>query len=269
MNKKEIQKNIKDTVEKWTASITDVGIRGVVKRDLIVTGGCISSMLLNEPVNDYDIYLRSVDTARRLTRYYVALAGRPSTPIEFNGSGVTIPAVTPMKPLKQLGELAVVGAYQPVYFSKNAITLTSGIQIVIRFCGDVEKIHKTFDFAHTKNYYTHDDGLVLNQFSLESILAKELHYAGSGFPLCALFRVNKLIKRGWKIGANELMKISYDISMLDFSDDDVIREQLGGVYGESIACAVSEHKGKMTREKFFAIMEGYDPMQPDDYGTYN
>jgi hypothetical protein len=269
MNKKEVEKNIKNKVKEWVSSITDRTLRENVERDFIVTGGCISSMLLDEPVNDYDIYLKNTKTALRLAEYYTALMGWRGIPLQVTATGVTIGLDTPLTPIKRLAELEVVGKYTPIYVSRNAITLTSGVQIVIRFCGDVEKIHKTFDFVHTKNYYTEDDKLVLNQFSLEAIVAKELYYAGSGFPLCALFRVNKLIRRGWKISANELMKISYDISKLDFSDDDTIREQLGGVYGEILATAIYECEGKLSRERFFAMMDGYDPMKPEDYGTYN
>lgn len=270
MNKKEIAKNIKNKVKEWTQSITDSKLRKDVQQDFIVTGGCISSMLLDEPVNDYDIYLKNTDTALRLTKYYTALAGWSKTPLQVTDTGITMPIIgQPMKPIKLVGESETVDKYKPVYFSRNAITLTSGVQIVIRFCGDVEKIHKTFDFAHTKNYYTEDDKLVLNQFSLEAIVAKELHYAGSGFPLCALFRANKLVKRGWNISANELMKISYDISKLDLGNADIIREQLSGVYGDMLAIAIHGCKGKLSRDQFFAIMEGYDPIKPEDLGTYN
>ena len=38
--------------------------------------------------------------------------------------------------------------YRPVYLTSNAITLSDQIQIVIRFWGEVEEIHKNYDFAH-------------------------------------------------------------------------------------------------------------------------
>jgi len=48
--------------------------------------------------------------------------------------------------------------YQPVYLTDNAITLSGGIQIVIRFYGEPKKIHENFDFIHCTNYWTSEHG---------------------------------------------------------------------------------------------------------------
>jgi len=59
-------------IDAWIKSITDEELRKLVSENVIVTGGCIVSMLLGEPVNDFDVYLRNEETAGRLAEYYVA-----------------------------------------------------------------------------------------------------------------------------------------------------------------------------------------------------
>ena len=53
-------------------SIEDKGVRNLVKDNSIITGGCIVSMLLDEKVNDYDIYFTNIDTAKAVAEYYLS-----------------------------------------------------------------------------------------------------------------------------------------------------------------------------------------------------
>lgn len=57
-------------VDDWLKSLPE-DLRGRVKDDVIVTGGCIVSMLLGEKVNDYDVYFRTADSAQAVAEYYV------------------------------------------------------------------------------------------------------------------------------------------------------------------------------------------------------
>lgn len=120
-------------------------------------------------------------------------------------------------------------AYKPVFFSPNAISLSNDIQIVCRFHGDNVAIHKTFDFIHATNYFTFKEGLVTNVAALESILTKQLKYQGSQYPLTSIIRMKKFLKRGWNMGAGEILKILFQVSELDLHNPDVIEEQLIGV----------------------------------------
>lgn len=72
MNRKAINATIARKMRKWWESIDDEVLRKAVKRDTIVTGGAIASMLLGEKVNDFDVYLRTPGTAHALAMYYVA-----------------------------------------------------------------------------------------------------------------------------------------------------------------------------------------------------
>lgn len=66
-----IEKNINAQFEKWVKSISDKDVRQAVMNKSIITGGCITSMLLGEPVNDYDIYFMDKETTRMVAEYYV------------------------------------------------------------------------------------------------------------------------------------------------------------------------------------------------------
>jgi hypothetical protein len=261
MNKQEIQKNIENVLDYWTRTLPPT-LAAVVKRNVIVSGGCIASMLLKEPVKDYDLYFKDVHTALELAKYYTSKLG-VNTACVIDGKVVLNEAVVSMGRHMPISSQA----FSPVYLSRNAITLSGGIQLILRFCGSVEKILETFDFAHTKSYFTFDTGLRLDQEGLESLLSKELVYVGSGFPVCALFRAHKFMRRKWKLRPSELMKIVYDIAQLDVTDPLVIKEQLGGYYGQSIAKQMNI-PGKLNREVFFAIAEGYAPKNPESVGNY-
>lgn len=72
MKAKTIKKVLRSKIDQWIATIEDEDLRVMVKRDTIVTGGCIASMLLKEPVNDYDVYFKTYATTLAVARYYLA-----------------------------------------------------------------------------------------------------------------------------------------------------------------------------------------------------
>ncbi len=257
MQVKTIKKNIKAKVEEWLNSITDSSLSKEVEKNILVSGGCITNMFLGEEVNDYDIYLMDKNVLDRLARYYCKdfpdikiMKGWEKDQLlsKLKDDGVDEDfyfaekiAIETLKPeqiklfLKDGGERVnedkdkSSGLYVPVFFSPNAISLTDKIQIVLRFTGEAKEIHENYDFLHATNYYTKEEGLVLNQKALESILTRQLMYQGSKYPLTSIIRVRKFIKRQWNITAGELLKIMFQVSELDLKNPNVLEEQLIGV----------------------------------------
>lgn len=132
--------------------------------------------------------------------------------------------------LEEAAQQTEDGSYRPVFLSTNAITLSGRIQIILRFYGEPEEIHKNYDFVHCTNYWTIWDGeIVLHPAALESLLAKELRYVGSKYPICSVFRLRKFIQRGWTINAGQILKMAMQISELDLTDPKVLEDQLTGV----------------------------------------
>lgn len=120
--------------------------------------------------------------------------------------------------------------YRPIFMSTNAITLANRVQIVLRFYGEPEDIHKNYDFVHCTNYWSSWDGnLVLQPAALESLLAKELRYVGSKYPIASVFRLRKFIARQWTINAGQILKMVMQISELDLTNVKVLEDQLTGV----------------------------------------
>lgn len=271
MNKRIAQTILTKKFRDWNNSITDISLREDVQKHTIITGGAITSLLLNEKVNDYDIYFTDFATTLKVARYYVeqfknshhdrpnglrditpeikiddnaririfipsegATGENPENPdLEVDDTLNTTESILESADEvngEELDSLTQKVPYQAVFLTDNAITLSGGIQLVIRFYGTPEDIHENFDFVHCTNYWTsHDSKLTLKSDAIESILAKELRYIGSLYPVCSFIRIRKFLKRGWYINAGQMLKICLQISELDLSNIKVLEDQLTGV----------------------------------------
>lgn len=241
-------------------------LRTLIRDNSIITGGSIVSMLMGEKVNDYDIYFRNEDTATAVAQYYVSRFKKENPDYALNlevvraddrvrvlvkSAGIAsseqpdgyrfFEALEPGSPeqegfidqateaLKKT-EQAKKGEYKPVFLTSNALTLSDKVQLIIRFYGEPDEIHKNYDFVHCTNYWTSwDNKLVLRKEALEAILTKELIYQGSLYPLCSLFRLRKFIAKGWTINAGQVLKIVMQLGELDLMDLKILEEQLIGV----------------------------------------
>lgn len=280
MKSKTIKAVLKKKIDDWISTIEDEALRDDVKKNTIVTGGSIASMLLKEKVNDFDVYLRTHDVARRIAEYYVARfepknrrgipckisvvdeGGRIKIVVKSAGIASEDGAEKPYQyfearpeddaaqyvaeimddpgdiqdAYEETEERALETEddgkprYRPVFVSTNAITLSHRIQIVLRFYGDPDEIHANYDFVHCTNYWSSwDSALVLRPDALEALLARELRYVGSKYPICSVIRLRKFIKRGWTINAGQILKMAMQISDLDLRSIDVLQDQLTGV----------------------------------------
>lgn len=281
MKSKTIKAIISKKISDWASSIEDASVRGLVEKNTIVTGGAIASMLIKEPVNDFDVYFRDKVTAEAVARYYVARFkpakqkgiecavwvdsegsdGRIRIVVKSAGIASEAGSEKPYEYFESRPEDAAseyVGEvmddpgeiedanenletltqsvddglpkYRPIFLSTNAITLSNKIQIVLRFFGEPDQIHENYDFVHCTNYWSSWDGaLVLRQPALEALLARDLRYVGSRYPVCSIIRLRKFIRRGWSINAGQMLKIMMQISALDLTNHSVLQDQLTGV----------------------------------------
>jgi len=262
MQRKTIEKVIKSKLEEWLETIPM--IKDKVRKSLLVSGGSIASMFLGEDINDFDIYIKDRDVLLDLVKHYTygqkvsVLDGakkeqylndfenwEENKDLEEEMSHQMMRAVRNLKDnqirlfvrdmadgLKVENEGTqeeIDKKYLVAFISPNAISLHNKIQIVNRFHGTPEEIHKTFDFIHATNYFTFQDGLVTNIKALESLLTRQLSYQGSLYPVTSIIRAKKFILRKWNINAGEYLKIMFQISHLDLSNVDVLEDQLIGV----------------------------------------
>ena len=68
---KSIKRELRRRLEDWVATIADPALQRLVKRDTIVTGGSIASMLMGDRINDVDVYFRNKATVVAVAKYYV------------------------------------------------------------------------------------------------------------------------------------------------------------------------------------------------------
>lgn len=71
MQRKTIRKILNAKLEDWVKSIKDENVVALIRKNAIVTGGSIATLLIGEPVNDYDIYFRDKATTIAVANYYV------------------------------------------------------------------------------------------------------------------------------------------------------------------------------------------------------
>lgn len=137
------------------------------------------------------------------------------------------------------------GKYRPRFITSNAISLSNKIQIVTRFYGEVEEIHKNYDFVHcTCAWSSWNNEVFLPPKALECIINKELYYVGSKYPLCSIIRTRKYIERGYHINAGQYVKMCMQLNELDLKDVKVLEEQLTGVdtaYFKMMVDALQKH----------------------------
>jgi hypothetical protein len=142
--------------------------------------------------------------------------------------------------------------YRPVFITTNAITLSDKIQLIVRFYGTPDEIHKNFDYEHTKSYWSSwNNQLDIPRSVYECVMNKTLKYTGSKYPICSVFRMRKFIERGWTINAGQILKMSFHINELDLKDIDVLEDQLIGVDSVYFNNLIAQIKEQQATNKDF------------------
>ena len=262
MKRKTIKKVIEAKVESWLKSIEDKKLADDIRENSIVTGGCFTSMLLKEDVNDYDIYMGSYNLAYRVALYYLGVFKKLNPGLakdaEVRREDGVVSIFVKSQGILKAESAGEKDSYSPIFISGNAITLSGDIQVILRFYGTPDEIHKNFDFVHCTNYYeTGKGGLVLRPEALESISAKDLVYKGSLYPVCAVIRTRKFLSRGWSVSAGTYLKILLQVSDLNLKDIDTLRDQLVGVYSAHFDMVIQAMVKKKEGDPLFELNNAY------------
>lgn len=278
MNKKNMAKSLNATLNKWVESIEDKEIVDIIKNNAIITGGALVSLIQGEEPNDYDIYFKTRESCFAVANYYANEWNTmyPEKPrVEIQNKERVMCFIRSVGIAKEDDETGVDDTsepdievnvkdnddkpkYRPRYFSTNAISLSDKIQIVIRFCGNVEEIHKNYDFSHcTCSYDFKENKVNLPEKALECIINKELYYQGSKYPLCSIIRTRKFISRGWTINAGQYLKMCLQLNELNLHDFDTFKDQLAGVDSLYFTQAIEKIEKRMEDDKDFKVDNNY------------
>jgi hypothetical protein len=331
MNRRLIEQVLRRKFDDFTKTITDERVRKLVEKNSIITGGAIASMLLQEKVNDFDVYFTNYATCLAAAEYYVAefIRNNPDCNVKpviwqpgMYGSHLNVNNKSPLRdnnphnegrvrivvksagacaegdqdqqyqyfencpdetaqayvdnmlPSTQDGfQDAVAKAddtawageldegkpkYRPIFMTANAITLSHRVQLVIRFYGPPDEIHKNYDYIHCCNYWESESGkLTLNPLAIESLLSKNLLYQGSLYPICSVIRLRKFLKNGWHVNAGQILKMCFQISELDLTDLDTLDDQLTGVDAAYFFQIIDYCRKRMEADKDFKLTMPY------------
>ncbi|OKP97754.1 hypothetical protein [Paenibacillus sp. P46E] len=292
MKRKTIKTVFANLHSKLIESIDDEAAKELVKKNSIITGGAIVSMLRGEAVNDYDYYFTNRETVEAVANYYVnkfntAHPDRAIKPrviieeqrvrIRVQSAGVAsegssenyqyFETVDPTEAASYVNDAVDVletvqeddkPKFRPIFLTDNAITLSNKIQMVIRFYGSPEEIHDNYDFVHAMSWWRSSDGhLELPAKALEAILTKELLYHGSKYPLASIIRTRKFIQRGWTINAGQYLKMAMQLHDLDLSDLKVLEDQLIGMDAAYFRQIITILQEKQDADQHFKISSAY------------
>lgn len=183
MKAKQIEKLLTGVMKNFLDSIKENKIKDILKSTSFITGGCIPSMLIDEFVNDYDIYLHNEEDAQ-LVKDYFQNKHTHNKDDKFHVKLIT----------------------------DNAINLSDKIQVITKFTGTPYKVVENFDWKHIKSYYDcNTEKLFLTSDVYQLVCEKELVYTGSNYPLSSLMRLKKYIKKGWNVSNITILHIALDI----------------------------------------------------------
>lgn len=115
MKVKTINLTVTKKFDAWVESIKDETVRKLVKKNSVLTGGAIASMLLQEPVNDFDFYFRDFETTKAVAEYYVRQFKENPPPKFKSGDGLDIfvKVMDPIIPIRDPGEIGTIGESEP------------------------------------------------------------------------------------------------------------------------------------------------------------
>lgn len=295
MKTKTIKAILSKVHKQFVESIEDERVRELVKKNSIITGGSIASMLMKEKVNDYDYYFTNKETVEAVAHYYVNKFNelnpdkkiKPSVVIEGDRVRICIQSAgivsegnddSNYQYFETVPDPTVAEAYveevldtiaeekndstkpkhRPVFLSDNAITLSGKIQLVIRFYGSPEEIHENYDFVHAMSWWRSEDGhLETPQQALLAMMAKELIYNGSKYPLASIIRARKFIQRGWNINAGQYLKMVLQLGEMDLNNQKVLEEQLTGMDVAYFYEVLNKLRERMDNDKDFKVTSTY------------
>jgi hypothetical protein len=278
MNKKNIKKSLDWKLKDWINSIDDQSVISAIMNGAIVTGGAFVQMLNSEEPHDYDIYFKTKKDLLTVVNYYITrwsrthdghvikvVDSKDRVLIRVQSTGVVeepveVPSEDPRATIEPYieEETPKKEKYRPVFISTNAITLSDKIQIVVRFFGSVDEIHKNYDYVHTTCSYDFSKGIVeLPSRALEAIINKELFYQGSRYPLASIIRSRKFIQRGWTINAGQYLKMALQLNDMDLKDPEVLEDQLVGVDSYYFSQFIESLRIKKEEDPNFSIDTTY------------
>lgn len=199
MNKVELKEHLKSLHNEIVENISSLVLKELIKKETYFAGGCFKSLVLNEKVNDYDLYFKDA----KHVKDFISLV----KPENFNTN------------------------FELLLSTNNAVTFEFNekiIQFIIKYSGMPYQVINCFDFLHCQNFYNPTDEYL--ELKENAILNKELIYNNKSIlPISSMKRIAKFASQGWTIDDLEIVKIAQNIASHDLKNKKVLKEQVVGL----------------------------------------
>ncbi|UUV25962.1 MULTISPECIES: hypothetical protein [Lysinibacillus] len=176
------------------------------KSKAIIAGGMISSLFTNKEINDVDVYFRDYNSLYLFAEQTLS------------------------------GSHVVSHTNKATQFIKKYLDNQILVQIIhYRTYGKVEDIFDTYDFTVCMGAYDFEiEEFILHPEFLKHNSQRILRFnSNTSYPLISAIRTQKYEDKGYKITKAEYFRILMTCMTLDIKSYDELKEQLGGMYGES------------------------------------
>lgn len=158
MKAKTIKQVLRKKLDALLISIEDETVRKAVADNTIITGGSIASMLLKEPVNDFDLYFKDRRTAFLVAQYYLTkfkpkLSKGIATEIKLvdvEGKEATLDGTGRIKiVIKSAGIASENGTDKPYQYFESAPSEDAGnyVDEIIQDTGTIEDTYEDTEKA--------------------------------------------------------------------------------------------------------------------------
>jgi hypothetical protein len=165
-----------------------------------IAGGALTSAFSGRRINDLDLFFRNETD-------FIALMEK----IEAQG---TLPSFRTTSALSYIIE-------------------GERVQLIRKYFGSPEYIIGKFDFTVCMAAYVPggfaDFQFVLGDNFLYDLAQKTLRYSPGAYPISSLWRVQKFIKRDFRLPAMEAIKLALAINNLQIDSYEVLKDQLEGI----------------------------------------
>jgi len=176
------------------------------KSKAIIAGGMISSLFTNKDINDVDVYFRDYNSLYLFAEQTLS------------------------------GNHVVSHTKKATQFIKKYLDEQILVQIIhYRTYAKVEDIFDTYDFTVCMGAYDFEiEEFILHSEFLKHNSQRILRFnSNTSYPLISAIRTQKYEDKGYKISKAEYFRVLMTCMTLDIKSYDELKEQLGGMYGES------------------------------------
>lgn len=176
--------------------ISDRQLEALFYENCVISGGCISSMFHDEPVQDIDIYPKSTKALTMIKDFIINQDKNIKSTDSYE-----IEDPSNLQPKRQFKLV-----------TQNAVTLTNDVQFIYMDTWDYCK--NKFDFVHCMPHYDlTTQKLYISESQYDAIKHKKL--ISSGKVVVKQRRIEKYQKRGWGLYDFALKATEYKYKLAD------------------------------------------------------